>query len=124
MIIFAFGGALPYTNRLSRGEKNQVQKRNCDAAKNLVREYYGNNNLKKKGRGTHKTCNFEGIARHPNVNIMLYEQKKDREKDAGTVWRLVYGKIQHKNSLPTINMAVLGGHCFSIKEMNVLCNRW
>ena len=51
-----------------------------------------------------KLVDFEGIARHHNVNIMLYELKKDRGKDAGSVWRLVYGKIQHKNDLPTINM--------------------
>ena len=29
---------------------------------------------------------------------------------------LVYGKIQHKNNLPTINIRLLGGH--------VLCKRW
>ena len=26
--------------------------------------------------------------------------------------------------MPTINMGVLGHHCFYIKEMDVLCNRW
>ena len=67
---------------------------------------------------------FEGIARHHNVNIMLYEPKKDKGKDAGSVWQLVYGKTQHKNGLPTINMGLLGGHCFYIKEMDVLCHRW
>ena len=55
---------------------------------------------------------------------MLYEPKKDKGKDAGSVWRLVYGKIQHKNDLPTINMGLLGDHCFYIKKMDVLCNRW
>ena len=66
---------------------------------------------------------FEGIARHHNVNIILYEPKKDRRKDAGCIWRLVYGKIQHKNDLPTINMGLLGGHCFYIIKMDVLCGR-
>ena len=55
---------------------------------------------------------------------MLYEPKEDRGKDAGSVWQLVYGNTQHKNDLLTINMELLGGHCFYIKEMDVLCKRW
>ena len=35
--------------------------------------------------------------------------------------QLVYGKVQHKNYLPTINKGLLRGHCFYIKKMNVLC---
>ena len=110
--------------RLARSETNQVQKKNCESALNLAREYYGDNNLKKRDVRPTKLVDFEGIARHHNVNIMLYEPKKDREKDAGSVWRLVHGKIQRKNDLPTINMGLLGSHCFYIKEMDVLCKRW
>ena len=33
--------------RLAQGKKNRVQERNCDAAKNLAREYYSDKNLKK-----------------------------------------------------------------------------
>ena len=51
---------------------------------------------------------------------MLYEPKKN----ARSIWRLVYGKIQYKNDLPTINMGILGGHCFYIKKMDVLSGRW
>ena len=67
-----------------------------------------------------KHVDFEGITRHHNGNIMLYEPKKN----AGYGWRLVYGKVQYKSDLPTINMGLLGGHCFYIKKMDVLCNRW
>ena len=35
-------------------------------------------NLKKRDVRPTKLVNFEGIARHHNVNIMLYEPKKDR----------------------------------------------
>ena len=28
-----------------------------------------------------------------------------------------------QNDLPTINMGLLGGHCFYIKKMDVLCKR-
>ena len=68
-----------------------------------------------------KLVDFEGIAKHHNLNIMLYEPKKDRDKDAGSTWCLVYGRIQHKKALPTINMRLLWGHCFYIKKMDVLC---
>ena len=71
-----------------------------------------------------KLVDSEGIVRHHNVNIMLYEPKKDKGKDAGSAWRLVYGKIQHKNDLPIINMGLLGGHCFYIKKMDVPCKGW
>ena len=57
----------------------------------------------KNNRGT-KLVEFEGIAKYHNVNIMLYESKKGRGKDAGSVWWLAYGKIQRKCDLPTINM--------------------
>ena len=59
---------------------------------------------------------FEGIARHLNVNIMLYEPKKNSEKDTKSIWRLDYGNIQYKSELPTINMGLMGGHCFYIKK--------
>ena len=68
-----------------------------------------------------KLVDLESIARHHNVNIMLYELKKDKRKDAGFVWQLVHGKIQHNSDLFTINMRLLGGCCFYFKEMDVLC---
>ena len=58
------------------------------------------------------------------MNIMLYEPKEDRGKDAGSIWRLVYGKIQYKSDLPTLNMELLGGHCFYVKKMDIFCRRW
>ena len=80
-----------------------MEKRNCRAAFDLAREYYGDNKLKRKNVKPTKLVDFEGIAKHNNVSIMLYEPKKDRGKDAGSIWRLVHGKIQHKNDLFTIN---------------------
>ena len=93
-----------------------MQEKNCDAAKNLACKYYGDKNLKKRDVRPTKLVDFEGISKHYNVNIMLYEPKKDRGKDAGSVWWLVYGKIQHKNDLPTINIGLLGGHCFTLRR--------
>ena len=84
-------------------EKNRVQERNCKPALNITREYYGDNKLKKRDVRPTKLVDFEGIARHHNVNIMLYKPKKN----ARSIWWLVYGKIQYKSDLPTINMGLL-----------------
>ena len=70
-------GCLAIYKRLARGEKNRVQERNRNAVLNLAREYYGDNNLKKRDVRPTELVDFEGIARHRNVNIMLYEPKKD-----------------------------------------------
>ena len=93
-------------------------------ALNLAREYYGDKKLKEKDVRPTKLVGFGGIARHYDVNIMLYVLKKDRARDVGSIWRLVYGKIQHKSDLPTINMVLLGGPYFYIKKMDVLCGQW
>ena len=58
------------------------------------------------------------------VNIILHEPKKDRGKDARSTWQLIYGKTQQKNKLPTINMRLLGDHCFYIKKIDALCKGW
>ena len=98
--------------RLACGEKYRVQERNRNAALGLTCEYCGDKNLKIKEVRPTKLVDFEGIARYHNVNIMFYEPKKDRGKDARFARQLVYGKTQHKSSLPTINMGLLGGPLF------------
>ena len=54
----------------------------------------------------------------------MYEPKKEGGKDAGKVWRLVYGKIQYRDTLPTINMGLFKGNCFYINKIDVLCQDW
>ena len=98
--------------RLACDEKNWVKKRNCEVVLKLAHEYCGDNKMKKRDVKPTRLVDFEGIAKHHNVNTMLYEPKKDRGKDARSIWRLVCGKIQHKSDLLTINMGLLGGHCF------------
>ena len=94
------------------------------ATLNFAREHYGDNKFKQKDVRPTNLVDLEGISKHHSVNIMLYEPKEDRGKDSGSIWRLVYGKIQYKNELPAINMGLLGGHCFYVKKMDVLCKRW
>ena len=78
--------------RHARVEKKLSARKNLNAVLNLAREYYGDNNFKKRDVRPTKLVDFEGIARHCNVNIMVYEPKKDMGKDAGSIWQLVYGK--------------------------------
>ena len=67
--------------------------RSTKEALNLARKFYSDNKLKRKDVRATKLVDFEGIAKHLNVNIMLYEPSKESGKDAGKTWRLVYGKI-------------------------------
>ena len=55
------------------------------ATLDLVREYYGDNKLKQKDVRSTKLVDFEGIARHCDVNIMFYEPNQDSGKDAGYI---------------------------------------
>ena len=87
MIIFASGGVLPYTKDMPVVKQIKWKK------ETVAREYYGDSKLKQKDVRPTKLVDFEGIAKHHNVNIMLYEPKKDRGKDAGSIWRFVHGKI-------------------------------
>ena len=50
--------------RFAGVEKDRVQERNHNAALNLAREYYDENNLKKRDMWPTKLVDFEGIARH------------------------------------------------------------
>ena len=69
----------------SCSETNQVEKRNCETVLNLAREYCSDNKLKKKDVRSTNLVDFEGIARHHNVNIMLDQPKKGRGKDAESI---------------------------------------
>ena len=73
---------------------------------------------------TTKLVGFESITKGHSVNIIFYEPKRNRGKDAEAIWPIVYGKIQYKNDMLTVNMELLQGHCFYIKKMDVLCTRW
>ena len=98
--------------------------RSTKEALNLAREFYSDSKVKREDVRATKLVDFEDIAKHFNVIIMLYESKKESSEDAGKIWRLVYGKNQYKNTLPTINMGLFKGHCFYINKIDVLCQNW
>ena len=53
-----------------------------------------------------KLVNIESNAKHHNINIMLFEPKKDSGKEAESIRQLVYGKIKYKNNLTILNMGL------------------
>lgn len=106
--------------RFKNGKKNQVEKRTCREAEKLAQEYYGDPKLRKGDVRATKLVDFEGIAKHHEINIMLYEPKKNKKE----IWQLVYGKVQYKKALPTVNIGLFDGHCFYIKDMDILCKKW
>ena len=59
-----------------------------------------------------KLVNIESNAKRHNINIMLFEPKKDSGKEAESIWQLVFGKIKYKSNLTILNMELLGNRCF------------
>ena len=106
-------------NRISVGRKRPEKDTNRDALK-LARDYYKQPALCTENVRATKLVDFEGIARNYNFNIRLYEPKNNSK----TVWRLVYGKNQHKEGLPDVNIGLYQGHCFYIKNLNLLAKCW
>ena len=50
------------------------------------------------------------------VNIKLYESANQ------SVWKLVFGHVHHRSSLLNVDIALHEGHCFYIKNLDVLAN--
>ena len=59
-----------------RKDVKRRAERSTKEALNLAREFYIDNKLKRKDVRAIELVDFEGIAKHFNVNIMLYEVKK------------------------------------------------
>ena len=106
-------------NRIMLGRKRPEEDTTREALK-LAGQYYQQPTMKKVDVRATKLVDFEGIARFLNINIRLYEPKNDSH----TIWCLVYGKNQHKESLPDVNIGLYQGHCFYIKDLDLLAKHW
>ena len=106
-------------NRILLGRKRPEEDTTREALK-LAGQYYQQPTMKKVDVRATKLVDFEGIARFLNINIRLYEPKNDSH----TIWCLVYGKNQHKESLPDVNIGLYQGHCFYIKDLDLLAKHW
>ena len=105
--------------RIMVGRKRPEEDTTREALK-LAGQYYQQPTMKKVDVRATKLVDFEGIARFLNINIRLYEPKHDSH----TIWCLVYGKNQHKESLPDVNIGLYQGHCFYIKDLDLLAKHW
>ena len=87
-------------------------------ALSLAREFYEQPNLRVSDMRPTKLIDFKNIASRFQVNIRLYESINS------SVWKLVFGQVQHRRSLPTIDIGLYDGRRFHIKELKVLANHW
>ena len=87
-------------------------------ALNLAREFYNQPKLRVRDIRVTKLVDFENIASKFKVNIRLYEPKDQ------STWKSVFGQNQFKSSLPNVDIGLYQGHCFYIKDLDVLTNHW
>ena len=87
-------------------------------ALNLVHEFYEQPNLQVSDVRPTKLIDFENIASRFQVNIRLYEPVNQ------LVWRLVFGHMHHRSSLLNVDIGLHEGHCFYIKNLDVLTSSW
>ena len=84
----------------------------------LACEFYEQPNLRVSDVRPTKLIDFENVASRFWVNIRLYESVNQ------SVWRLVFGQAHHRRSLLNVEISLYRGHCFYIKNLDVLANHW
>ena len=87
-------------------------------ALNLACEFYKQPNLLVSDVRPTKPIDLKNIALRFQVNIRLYKSLNN------SVWMLAFGQVQHRKSLPNIDISLYEGHCFYIKDLNILANHW
>ena len=90
-------------------------------ALNLAKTFYKNKKLKKEDVRSIKLVDFEKISKVFSINIRAYEQKNITNFK---VWKLVFGKNNFKDNLPTLNLGLYNNHGFFIKNLNLLAESW
>ena len=81
-------------------------------------EFYEQPNLRVSDVRPTKLIDFENIASRFWVDLRLYEFINR------SVWKLVFGHVYHRSSLPNIDIGLCEGHCFYIKDVDALVNHW
>ena len=133
-----FWRCLVIHQRIMKGEKRPEKKTNRDALK-LARDFYKRPNLKRENVKPTRLVDFENIAKQFKINIRLFEPRENEDK---TAWRLVFGKNQFKKNLPCVDIGLFvyedhdekqaekdnrysrQGHCFFIKDIELLTKTW
>ena len=91
------------------------------ATLDLVREYYGDNKLKKITWGLQ---NFSRHCKTPQCKYHVVWTKEGQGQGCRIYMVVSLRQDSVQNDFPTINIRLLGGHCFYIKKMHVLCKQW
>ena len=124
--------------RIMKRKKRPEEDTNRDALK-LARDFYKKPSLKREDVKPTRLVDFENIAKQFKVNIRLFEP----EAESKTVWKLVFGKNQFKKNLPCVDIGLFvkedhdgeqsdeaenknprEGHCFFIKDIELLAKLW
>ena len=103
------------SERIRPGQPRLAERTMRDAF-NLACEFYRNPNLHIRDVRLTKLIDFENIAIWFQVNIRLYKPV------ASLIWKLVFGQVQHKRSLPNFDVSLFKGHCLHIINLNGLVN--
>ena len=81
MTTFVSRDVLQFTKDVLVVKKMKYTKKNCKTVLNLMHECYGDKKFKQKDGRFIKLVDFEGMTKHRNINIMLYEPKKGSKED-------------------------------------------
>ena len=101
-----------------RENRPRPEERTTRDALQLAREFYNQPNLPVRKVRPTKLIDFERIAAKFQVNIRLYEPKNQ------STWKLVFGQNQFRESRSNLDIGLCEGHCFFIKDINLLANHW
>ena len=101
-----------------RENRPRPEERTTRDALQLAREFYDQPTLAIKCVRPTKLIDFERIAAKFQVNIRLYEPMDQ------STWKLVFGQNQFRESRSNLDIGLCEGHCFFIKDINLLANHW
>ena len=108
---------LVISKRIRENRPRPEERTTRDALK-LAREFYNQPNLPVREVRPTKLIDFERIAAKFQVNIRLYEPMDQ------STWKLVFGQNQFRVSRSNLDIGLCEGHCFFIKDINLLANHW
>ena len=108
---------LVISKRIRENQPNPEKWTTKDALQ-LAREFYNQLNLPVREVRPTKLIDFERIAAKFQVNIRLYEPMDQ------STWKLVFGQNQFRVSRSNLDIGLCEGHCFFIKNINLLANHW
>ena len=106
---------LVISDRIRRNQARPAINTTRDALK-LAQKFYNQPNLRVSDVRLTKLIDSEKITSMFKVNITLYEPKNQ------STWKLVFGQNHFKNSLSNVDIGLYEGHCFYIKDLDVLAN--